>query len=195
MSSPVKLVDHELWMDESICSETDPDAFFPEKGGSTREAKRICQGCPVRAECLEYALRTDQRFGIWGGFSERERRALKRGVPVEALIRRVRNERGHGFNCHCEECQQDREERNRQPAEPVKPKPAPANPSHGTVARYKKGCHCQPCRVANSAYLRECRANQRAADVAAAQATMLALVPAVSLCNSLSSTPRIEDLS
>ena len=48
-----------------------PEAFFPEKGGSTREAKRICHGCEVQAECLEYALGNDERFGIWGGLSER----------------------------------------------------------------------------------------------------------------------------
>jgi WhiB family transcriptional regulator, redox-sensing transcriptional regulator len=66
------------WQDFALCAETDPDAFFPEKGGSTREAKRTCRSCEVRAECLEYALETDQRFGIWGGFSERERRRLKR---------------------------------------------------------------------------------------------------------------------
>ena len=47
------------------------------KGGS-REAKRICTRCEVRAECLEYALGSDERFGIWGGLSERERRKLKR---------------------------------------------------------------------------------------------------------------------
>jgi WhiB family transcriptional regulator, redox-sensing transcriptional regulator len=66
------------WQDCGLCAETDPDAFFPEKGGSTREAKRVCRSCEVRAECLEYALETDQRFGIWGGMSERERRRLKR---------------------------------------------------------------------------------------------------------------------
>jgi len=66
------------WQDRALCAETDPEAFFPEKGGSTREAKRICQGCEVRAECLEYALEHDERFGIWGGYSERERRKLKR---------------------------------------------------------------------------------------------------------------------
>lgn len=66
------------WMDLALCAETDPEAFFPEKGGSTRDAKRVCQACEVRAECLEYALETDQRFGIWGGMSERERRRLKR---------------------------------------------------------------------------------------------------------------------
>ncbi len=66
------------WQERALCSQTDPEAFFPEKGGSTREAKRICTGCEVRGECLEYALENDERFGIWGGMSERERRRLKR---------------------------------------------------------------------------------------------------------------------
>jgi WhiB family transcriptional regulator, redox-sensing transcriptional regulator len=66
------------WQERALCAQTDPEAFFPEKGGSTREAKRICLGCEVRAECLEYALAHDERFGIWGGLSERERRRLKR---------------------------------------------------------------------------------------------------------------------
>lgn len=70
----------EKWQDRALCAQTDPEAFFPEKGGSTREAKKICQRCPVRAECLEYALAHDERFGIWGGLSERERRRLKRGI-------------------------------------------------------------------------------------------------------------------
>ena len=68
------------WQERALCAQTDPEAFFPEKGGSTREAKRICSGCEVRAECLEYALAHDERFGIWGGLSERERRRLRRAV-------------------------------------------------------------------------------------------------------------------
>jgi WhiB family redox-sensing transcriptional regulator len=67
------------WQERALCAQTDPEAFFPEKGGSTREAKRICGGCDVRAECLDYALAHDERFGIWGGLSERERRRLRRG--------------------------------------------------------------------------------------------------------------------
>lgn len=66
------------WQERALCAQTDPEAFFPEKGGSTREAKKVCQGCEVRAECLDYALANDERFGIWGGLSERERRKLKR---------------------------------------------------------------------------------------------------------------------
>lgn len=66
------------WATEAKCLNADPDVFFPEKGGSTREAKRICAECTVRVACLEYALEHDERFGIWGGMSERERRKLKR---------------------------------------------------------------------------------------------------------------------
>lgn len=68
------------WQERALCAQTDPEAFFPEKGGSTREAKKVCTQCDVKAECLEYALANDERFGIWGGLSERERRKLKRRV-------------------------------------------------------------------------------------------------------------------
>jgi len=73
-------IEDEEWQERALCAQTDPEAFFPEKGGSTREAKRICLGCEVRDRCLEYALAHDERFGIWGGLSERERRRLKRGI-------------------------------------------------------------------------------------------------------------------
>lgn len=66
------------WQSDSLCAQTDPEAFFPEKGGSTRDAKKICSTCEVRTQCLEYALENDERFGIWGGLSERERRKLRK---------------------------------------------------------------------------------------------------------------------
>ena len=66
------------WQSDALCAQTDPEAFFPEKGGSTRDAKRICTSCEVRSQCLEYALANDERFGIWGGLSERERRKLRK---------------------------------------------------------------------------------------------------------------------
>jgi WhiB family redox-sensing transcriptional regulator len=65
------------WADRALCAETDPEVFFPEKGGSTREAKAVCSSCTVAAECLDWALERGERFGIWGGFSERERRHLQ----------------------------------------------------------------------------------------------------------------------
>ncbi len=79
-SNPLGLLkaDSQDWHGKALCAQTDPEAFFPEKGGSTRDAKKICVGCEVRSECLSYALANDERFGIWGGLSERERRRLKR---------------------------------------------------------------------------------------------------------------------
>jgi WhiB family transcriptional regulator, redox-sensing transcriptional regulator len=68
------------WQDLALCQQTDPEAFHPDKGGSTRPAKRICQRCEVKAECLDYALRNNERFGIWGGLSEQERRQLQRRI-------------------------------------------------------------------------------------------------------------------
>lgn len=70
------LVAGEPWMELALCQQTDPEVFFPEKGGSTRDAKRVCAGCEVRSDCLLYALEHKERFGIWGGLSERERRRL-----------------------------------------------------------------------------------------------------------------------
>lgn len=64
------------WQDDALCAQVGQEMFFPEKGGSTRDAKRICEGCDVKAQCLAYALESGQRFGIWGGLSERQRRAL-----------------------------------------------------------------------------------------------------------------------
>ena len=72
--------DAQSWQEQALCAETDPEAFFPEKGGSTREAKKVCLTCEVRSECLDYALAKDERFGIWGGLSERERRRLKKSA-------------------------------------------------------------------------------------------------------------------
>ncbi len=66
------------WQDDALCLQTDPEAFFPEKGQSTKPAKQVCLGCDVRQECLDYAVQNDERFGVWGGLSERERRLLKK---------------------------------------------------------------------------------------------------------------------
>ena len=76
----------DAWRLQALCAETDPEAFFPGKGESSREAKRVCGECAVRAECLLYALTHDVGFGIWGGLSEKERRRLRRGrqLPLSA---------------------------------------------------------------------------------------------------------------
>lgn len=64
------------WRDGALCAQVDTDAFFPDKGGSTRAALKICQRCPVKQECLEFALTHQPPFGIWGGKSERARRRI-----------------------------------------------------------------------------------------------------------------------
>ena len=66
------------WQDDANCLGVDPDLFFPERGASTREAKEVCRGCVVRGQCLEFALQNGEKFGIWGGLSERERRRIRR---------------------------------------------------------------------------------------------------------------------
>ena len=63
---------------QANCKGHDQDLFFPERGSSTIKAKAICSECKVREECLEYAVERKERFGIWGGKSERERRAIRR---------------------------------------------------------------------------------------------------------------------
>lgn len=69
------------WVESEACSRVDPELFFPEKGGGVREARKICAECPVRIECLAYAIAHDERFGFWGGTSERERRRLNPRRP------------------------------------------------------------------------------------------------------------------
>ena len=81
------------WAASALCAQTDPELFFPEKGGSTREAKALCRRCPVRDDCLDYALAHDARFGIWGGTSERDRRRMKRPAgqpPADPRANEVR---------------------------------------------------------------------------------------------------------
>lgn len=66
------------WKDRAACIGIDPELFFPERGESLREAKRVCYGCEVREACLDYALEMGEKFGVWGGQSERERRRIRR---------------------------------------------------------------------------------------------------------------------
>ncbi len=77
------------WQAQANCMGVDPDLFFPERGGSTREAKEVCRGCVVREDCLEYALANGEKFGIWGGMSERERRRVRRARALSAAAGRV----------------------------------------------------------------------------------------------------------
>ncbi len=75
------------WQRQANCMGVDPDLFFPERGASTREAKEVCRGCVVREDCLEYALENGEKFGIWGGMSERERRRIRRARALAGRSR------------------------------------------------------------------------------------------------------------
>lgn len=73
---PVPPFDARPWLEQALCTQTDPEVFFPEQGSSNRAAKATCSRCPVREQCLDYALTNHELHGIWGGLSERERRRL-----------------------------------------------------------------------------------------------------------------------
>jgi len=71
------------WMDEAVCTTVGTEPFFPEKGQNPAPAVAVCRACPVRVECLNYALELEQSgvwnvTGIWGGLTARERRNLRR---------------------------------------------------------------------------------------------------------------------
>ena len=75
------------WQDDANCTGANANLFFPERGASTRKAKSICRECSVRPECLEFAISTGEKFGIWGGMSERERRRVRKERQIAASRR------------------------------------------------------------------------------------------------------------
>ena len=62
------------WMDQALCAQTDPEAFYPERGASHREAKNVCERCPVRPDCLDWAIKHGESDGVWGGMGPAERK-------------------------------------------------------------------------------------------------------------------------
>ena len=98
------------------------DLFYPARGDTDGfdAAKAVCEGCPVKAPCLEFAMRFEETEGIWGGTSGRERRALRRD-QWSALQQAKKN--GHGFlttwrnGCRCDSCEfaMKRQDRRRDP--------------------------------------------------------------------------------
>lgn len=70
------------WLRGASCQGVDADLFFPPRGAPAKEAKALCGRCPVRQECLDYALDHGERFGIWGGMSERQRRRIRRSTVM-----------------------------------------------------------------------------------------------------------------
>lgn len=76
----------ETWMRKAACAGRDSSLFFPGQGDQTLPAKLVCAECPVKQECLEYAFVTNERHGIWGGTSERERRRLRQAWTAKQRL-------------------------------------------------------------------------------------------------------------
>jgi WhiB family redox-sensing transcriptional regulator len=68
----------QTWMLDGLCRGREPSFFFPSDGVGVEHARKVCASCPVKMECLEYALRYRIEHGVWGGASERERRRILR---------------------------------------------------------------------------------------------------------------------
>jgi WhiB family redox-sensing transcriptional regulator len=80
LSDFISLLNRPAWMAEAACKGEPVEIFIPSRGRSTVEAKAFCSRCPVRSECLAFALdQTELPLGIWGGTSDRERKRLRRG--------------------------------------------------------------------------------------------------------------------
>jgi len=77
------------WDDQAACQSVDPELFFPAGQDTPSQdgvnaAVRVCRGCPVRLQCLEFALETRLEYGVWGGLTEQERRSLRRSRQRKA---------------------------------------------------------------------------------------------------------------
>lgn len=71
------------WQSDALCAQIGPEVFFPKKGGKSLDPKKVCYDCEVRVQCLDYALEKDERFGIWGGLSAKDRQKVqKRGLSA-----------------------------------------------------------------------------------------------------------------
>lgn len=91
------------WSSDALCAETDPEAFFPDRGKTLRTAKEICTQCSAREGCLYWALTVDEKFGVWGGLTEKERRKLARAHHCPDCDRTFSTFRGassHAIRAH-----------------------------------------------------------------------------------------------
>lgn len=82
-------IDITTWWDRANCLGMDPEFFFPEKGAPMTATRAVCAACAVREDCLEYALVNAEKFGVWGGTSEKERRAMRKARREAAALEEV----------------------------------------------------------------------------------------------------------
>ena len=76
----------EGWRRLASCHDTDPAIFYPEPKESPKDAQRTCSTCPVKRTCLLESLRTQERYGVWGGLTERERRKIQRALGRRGIF-------------------------------------------------------------------------------------------------------------
>lgn len=100
MSGMRELMDRPSWMELAECRGMDPEMFFPGRGQDTSYAKAICRRCEVQAECLAYSMNSGEHHGIWGGFSERERRRLRGGGRLPPRPRPIEHGTEAGYGAH-----------------------------------------------------------------------------------------------
>lgn len=93
------------WISDANCRGLDAALFHPERAHQkdASDAKKVCAGCTVRAQCLQFALETNQEHGIWGGMSERERRRIRYQLPRIVRCERCGNQfmKTHGRQRYC----------------------------------------------------------------------------------------------
>lgn len=97
----LNLAKHDAWKEEAACDRMDVGVFYPEnadpRSHESRLAKQVCQGCPVRIDCLVYAFRANEQWGVWGGLTASERRHLKRSMGWVGSVRHPSRERLSNF--------------------------------------------------------------------------------------------------
>ena len=112
----VELVNRPSWMDEAACSRTgSTPTFFPERGGRLSAALMVCARCPVREECLRFAMRDGTLSGVWGGTSENRRRVMRKPAGPKPIQHGTAG--GYGVEQkrglpHCAECRRAHSEAN-----------------------------------------------------------------------------------
>jgi WhiB family redox-sensing transcriptional regulator len=89
-------VENARWRDFAACRGLDPNVFHPERGAETTSPKSVCVECSVKTECLSFALTNYEKHGIWGGLSERERRAIRGQLTKEGRLQPPMQAIDHG---------------------------------------------------------------------------------------------------
>lgn len=158
----------DLWKVHAACKDSPTDWWFPESSSPARVPRAICASCPVRVDCLQYALVGEAKaelYGVWGGAGERGRRYLRSLWVRSPHPDRVAGPEG----CDCEFCAALVEHERRLAALAVgEPEGQPlvtygAGAQHGRAVTYARGCRCDDCREAMRESRRQALARRKAA--------------------------------